>query len=65
MKERKLLMSKKKEKNEERFNFLEAIYGEDIPEDIKTDSSNPLVTIYTLGKPNMKILARTALTLLS
>lgn len=56
---------KNQKSNEDKFDFLKAIYGDDIPEGVESDSSNPLVTIYTLGKPDMKILAKTALTLLS
>lgn len=56
---------KNQKADEDKFDFLKAIYGDDIPEEIESDLTNPLVTIYTLGKPDMKILAKTALTLLS
>lgn len=58
-------MMTKKKSHENKFNFLEAIYGNNIPKEIKTDKTNPLVTVYTLGSPDIKILAKTALTLLS
>lgn len=58
-------MEKNSNLNSEDMQFLQMIYGDNIPEEIEIDSSNALVKVYTLGKPNVEIFVKTALTLMS
>lgn len=56
-------MEKVEEK--EKFDFLKAIYGDNIPEDLEMEVMPSGTIIYTDGKPNIKKLVAKALTLMS